>query len=83
MKPTSVNSSLVTHVVMWTGKQVGFGPNDIPPAQIAPNGLCPQATWMPQIGNWVITDSHYQGADYRVLTPCFYLNNLWGVRRVI
>ena len=79
----SANPSKVTHVVMWTGKQVGFGPGDIPPSQIAPNGLCPQKEWMPHIGDWVITDSHYQGADYRVITPCFYLNNLWGVRRVI
>jgi hypothetical protein len=38
---------------------------------------------MPHIGDWVITDSHYQGPDYRILTSCFYLNNLWGVRRVI
>ncbi|RUR04455.1 hypothetical protein [Legionella sp. km772] len=79
----SLNPSLVTHVAIWTGKQVGYGPNDIPPSQIAPNGLCPQESWMPHIGDWVISDSHYQGADYRVLTPCFYLNNLWGVRRVI
>jgi hypothetical protein len=79
----SSNPGLVTHVVMWTGKQVGYGSNDIPPSQIAPNSVCSQKQWMPRIGDWVITDSHYQGADYRVLTPCFYLNNLWGVRRVI
>lgn len=82
-KPTSANPSLVTHVVMWIGKQVGYGPNDIPPSQVAPNGLCAKTLWMPHLGDWVIADSHYQGADYRVLTPCFYLNNLWGVRRVI
>lgn len=82
-KQTSTNPSLVTHVVMWTGKQIGNGPNDILPSQIAPNGLCSNEQWMPHIGDWVITDSHYQGADYRVLTSCFYLNNLWGVRRII
>lgn len=82
-KKNALNPSLVTHVVMWIGKQVGYGPNDIPPSQIAPNSICPQEIWMPQIGDWVIADSHYQGPDYRVLTPCFYLNNLWGIRRVI
>lgn len=70
-------------VVLWLGKQVGYGDNDINPALIAPNSLCPAADWLPKIGDWVISDSHYQGADYRVLTSCFYLNNLWGVRRVI
>ncbi|WP_133128686.1 hypothetical protein [Legionella nagasakiensis] len=75
--------SVVTHVVMWTGKKIGHGANDIPPEKIAPNALCPTADWLPQIGEWVITDSHYQGADYRMVTPCFYLNNIWGVRRVI
>ncbi len=82
-KQSSANPSLVTHVVIWTGKQVGNGPNDIAPSQIAPNGLCAQDLWIPHVGDWVISDSHYQGADYRVLTSCFYLNNLWGVRRVI
>jgi hypothetical protein len=82
-KKNSPNASRVTHVALWTGKRVGYGPNDINPSQIAPNGLCPEKEWMPHIGDWVITDSHYQGPDYRILTPCFYLNNLWGVRRVI
>ncbi|HRD68798.1 MAG TPA: hypothetical protein PK657_01510 [Legionella sp.] len=82
-RPDSPQPSLVTHVVMWTGKQVGYGPNDINPAQIAPNGLCPAQDWLPKIGDWVITDSHYQGADYRIMSQCFYLNNLWGVRRVL
>lgn len=82
-KSTSLTPEKVTHVAMWTGKKVGFGPNDIQPSQIAPNSLCAPNIWMPHIGDWVIVDSHYQGPDYRVLTPCFYLNNLWGVRRVI
>lgn len=82
-RSNSPNPGLVTHVVMWTGKQVGYGSNDIHPSLIAPNSLCPQEQWMPHLGDWVITDSHYQGADYRVITPCFYLNNLWGIRRVI
>jgi hypothetical protein len=72
----------VVHVVMWTGKQVGYGVHDVPPEQIAPNASCPN-DWMPKLGDWVITDSHYQGPDYRVLTSCYYLNHLWGVRRVI
>lgn len=81
--PNSTHPSAVVHVVMWTGKQVGYGPKDIRPEQIAPNSLCSEKEWTPHVGDWVITDSHYQGADYRVLTTCYYLNNLWGVRRVI
>ena len=75
-------SSVVTHVVTWTGKKVGYGANDINPSQIAPESICPN-NWQPQIGDWVIIDSHYQGPDYRVFTNCFYQNNIWGVRRVI
>lgn len=80
---TAPDKSDVTHVVMWTGKKIGYGPEDILPSKIAPNSLCPQEDWMPKVGQWVIVDSHYQGPDYRALTPCFYLNHLWGVRRVI
>ncbi|WP_298627421.1 hypothetical protein [uncultured Legionella sp.] len=79
----AANPLAVIHVVMWTGKQVGLGANDIHPDQIAPNKFCPQKDWMPHSGDWIITDSHYQGPDYRVITPCYYLNNLWGVRRVV
>lgn len=79
------STSIVTHVIMWLGKQVGFGPNDINPALIAPDDApcADQSIWQPHVGDWVIVDSHYQGYDYRVLTTCFYLNDLWGVRRVI
>jgi cell wall-associated NlpC family hydrolase len=76
-------NSVVTHVITWTGKQVGFGPNDVNPSQIAPESICPQADWQPQVGDWVIIDSHYQGPDYRVFSQCFYQNNIYGVRRVI
>jgi cell wall-associated NlpC family hydrolase len=72
----------VTHVVMWTGKKIGTGVADIKPSQIAPNETCGAVT-TPGRGAWVIVDSHYQGPDYREFTPCFYLNNVWGVRRVI
>lgn len=75
-------TSMVTHVITWTGKKVGYGQNDINPAQIAPEEICPD-NWQPQIGDWVIVDSHYQGPDYRTFTACFYQNNVWGVRRVI
>ncbi len=75
-------TSMVTHVVTWTGKHVGNGPNDIPASQIAPESICPN-NWQPQTGDWVIIDSHYQGPDYRVFSACFYQNNVWGVRRVI
>lgn len=75
-------ASAVTHVVLWTGKTIGDGPDQIPASRIAPDELCPASEWR-TAGAWVISDSHYQGADYRAITPCFYLNNLWGVRRVI
>lgn len=79
-------TSMVTHVITWTGKHVGTGPNDIPADKIAPESICP-TKWKPIPGNgeneWVIIDSHYQGPDYRILTKCFYQNNIWGVRRVI
>lgn len=79
------STSEVTHVIMWIGKQVGYGPNDINPALVAPDDApcADQSIWQPQVGDWVIADSHYQGYDYRKLTTCFYLNDLWGVRRVI
>lgn len=76
-------ASLVTHVITWTGKKVGYGVDDIHPSKIAPESVCPQSDWQPQVGDWVIIDSHYQGADYRVFSACFYKNNIWGVRRVI
>jgi hypothetical protein len=78
----------VVHVVMWTGKQVGYGANDISPLAIAPDSHCPTQLsptgWMPQVGDYVITDSHYQGPDYRVFTTqCYYGLTLWGARRII
>ncbi len=79
------SSSIVTHVIMWIGKQVGTGPNNINPSLIAPDDspCADPSIWQPQTGDWVIADSHYQGYDYRKLTTCFYLNDLWGVRRVL
>ncbi len=79
------STSMVTHVIMWIGKQVGYGPNDINPSLIAPNDspCADPSLWQPKVGDWVIADSHYQGYDYRILISCFYLNDLWGVRRVI
>ncbi|MES2218255.1 MAG: hypothetical protein V4501_07580 [Pseudomonadota bacterium] len=76
-------NSIVTHVVTWTGKTVGYGPNNINPSQIAPEEICPMSDWAPQVGDWVIIDSHYQGPDYRVFTQCFYQTHIYGVRRVI
>jgi hypothetical protein len=79
------STSEVTHAIMWLGLQAGYGPTNINPSLIAPDdGACADPSiWMAQQGDWLISDSHYQGADYRKLTPCFYLNNLWGVRRVL
>jgi len=77
------SSSVVTHVITWTGKKVGYGTNDINPSLIAPESICPMSDWAAQVGDWVIIDSHYQGPDYRVFSSCFYGNNIWGVRRVI
>ncbi len=74
----------VTHVIMWVGKTIGTGADQIKPRQIAPNELCyHHDQWVPVNGQPVITDSHYQGADYRMLTKCFYMDNIWAVRRII
>ncbi len=85
---TGQPSDTVTHAVIWTGQAVGYGPNDINPNLIAPDELCTPAThcnWQgnANIGQPVIIDSHYQGPDYRVFTDYFYLEDVWGVRRVI
>lgn len=77
-----VHGTHVVHVVIWTGKKIGYGVSDIPPEQIAPNSLC-KDNWGPNLGDWVIVDSHYQGPDYRDFTPCFYQEHFWGVRRII
>lgn len=76
------HTSAVTHVIIWTGKTIGTGSGNILPSQIAPNELC-QQFWQPVTGQPVIADSHYQGPDYRMLTQCFYLENVWAVRRAI
>jgi hypothetical protein len=80
--PENIYQTSVTHAITWTGKKVGDGPNDIPASRIAPDSICPN-NWQPHTGDWVIADSHYQGADYRVFTTCFYRTHVWGVRRVI
>jgi len=79
------STSEVTHVIMWIGKQVGYGADNVNPALVAPaDAPCASPSiWQPKVGDWLIADSHYQGYDYRILTTCFYLNDLWGVRRVI
>lgn len=80
-------SPSVIHVMMWTGKKVvansDENPNGVQMQYIAPEEHCPESIWKPQIGDWVITDSHYQGPDYRIFTSCYYGVNLWGVRRII
>lgn len=79
------SSSEVTHAILWLGQKVGHGTNEIDPSLVAPDDApcADPSIWQPQIGDWLISDSHYQGADYRKLTSCFYLDRLWGVRRVI
>lgn len=80
-------SPSVIHVMIWTGKKVvangDTNPNGVQMQYIAPEEHCPDNVWKPQIGDWVITDSHYQGPDYRIFTSCYYGVNLWGVRRII
>lgn len=84
----------VTHVIMWTGQKIGIS-QLISSNLIAPetdidswgyhNGECSGSWWSVanNIGNWIITDSHYQGPDFRAFTSCFYRNQVWGVRRVL
>ena len=88
----------VTHVIIWTAQQIGsslIAPNNV----IAPetdkdvygsaNSQCGTTSnpyWWSvanNVGNWIITDSHYQGPDFRAFTSCFYRNQVWGVRRVL
>lgn len=91
--PSAINPN-VTHVVMWTGQKIGSS-SLVAESQIAPetdidswgyhHGECNSGWWTAanNIGNWIITDSHYQGPDYRAFTSCFYRNQVWGVRRVL
>jgi hypothetical protein len=84
----------VTHVIIWTGQKIGSS-SFISNSMIAPetdidswgyhSNECSAQWWSADnnIGNWIITDSHYQGPDYRAFTSCFYRNQVWGVRRVI
>jgi hypothetical protein len=84
----------VTHVIIWTGQKIGQS-SLISESMIAPetdtddygdkNGQCNGEWWSVanNNGNWIITDSHYQGPDYRAFTNCFYRNQVWGVRRVL
>lgn len=92
-KPSEINPN-VTHVVMWTGQQIGSS-TLVSESMIAPetdidswgyhNNECDHGWWEAanNVGNWIITDSHYQGPDYRAFTSCFYRNQVWGVRRVL
>lgn len=89
---------LVTHVIVWTGQKIGSSLY-ITESMIAPesdkdvygqiNGQCGTESnpyfWSVanNMGNWIITDSHYQGPDFRAFTYCFYRNQIWGVRRVL
>ncbi|MDD3266630.1 MAG: hypothetical protein PHC75_05550, partial [Burkholderiales bacterium] len=79
---------------VWTGQKIGSS-NTITNSMIAPqtdidswgfhNNECGTDFWSVNnnIGNWIITDSHYQGPDFRAFTSCFYKNQVWGVRRVL
>lgn len=87
-------SQAVTHVVIWTGEKVGLS-SWITNSMLAPetdkdvygskHQQCAGQWWSAanNMGNWIITDSHYQGPDYRAFTNCFYRNQIWGVRRVL
>lgn len=90
---TAINPQ-VTHVVVWTGQKIGSS-SLISESMIAPetdidswgyhNGECNSGFWSAanNVGNWIISDSHYQGPDFRAFTSCFYRNQVWGVRRVL
>lgn len=77
------SSHEIEHVVMWTGQKVGGGVIDN--SQLAPNQFCSQDDWYypNNNGKWIIVDSTYQGADYRIFSDCFYRSSIWGVRRVL
>ena len=82
----------VTHVVVWTGQKIGsslfISESDIAPETDTDtygnnHNQCSGEFWSAEsnIGNWIISDSHYQGPDHRAFTYCFYRNQVWGVRR--
>lgn len=79
------NSTNVTHVITWTGKKVGAAGTGVTDETVALDLIAPSIPGSGTgrlIGDWVIIDSHYQGADYRDFSG-WYVTNLWGVRRVI
>lgn len=90
---THAVTPLVTHVIIWIGQQIGSS-SYISDSMIAPQTNidsagyhaheCDGEFWSAtnNTGNWIISDSHYQGPDYRAFTSCFYRNQVWGVRRV-
>lgn len=92
--PTTAINPQVTHVIVWTGQKIGSS-SLISESMIAPetdidswgfhHAECDGDFWSASnnIGNWIISDSHYQGPDFRAFTNCFYRNQVWGVRRVL
>jgi len=79
------NSTHVTHVITWTGKKVAKAGSGVTDTTVALDLIAPSIPGSGTgrlIGDWVIIDSHYQGADYRDFSG-WYVDNLWGVRRVI
>lgn len=79
------NSTSITHVITWTGKKVANPGTGVTNTTVALDLIAPSTYESGSgrlIGDWVIIDSHYQGADYRDFSG-WYVNNLWGVKRVI
>jgi hypothetical protein len=93
--PYNPESKSVSHVVIWTGQQVNNSNSSIiaPETDIDTYGITHNQCGTPSNpdfwsasnnpNGWIITDSHYQGPDFRVFTYCFYRNQVWGVRRVL
>ncbi|MEY4504375.1 MAG: hypothetical protein RL154_669 [Pseudomonadota bacterium] len=79
------NSGSVAHVITWIGKKVGAAGTGVTDTTVALDLIAPsdpQNSMVRKTGDWVIIDSHFQGADYRDFSG-WYVTNLWCVRRVI
>ncbi len=75
----------VSHVITWTGKKIAAAGSGVTATTIGLDLIAPadvDSNTTRTIGDWVIIDSHTQGADYRDFSG-WYVNSLWGIRRVI
>ncbi len=69
----------ITHVILWTGQQVGV---NFDQSRLAPDAASYVGSGQSLEGAWVIADSHYAGPAYRPFLG-WYQASISHVRRVI